>query len=279
MPLRDDLAKPINGARPATAAARIRSVLRAQIVGMELTPGESIAEKELCEQFAVSRTPVREALLSLADEHLIEIRPQIGTFVARISLPAIRDAMVIRRALERVSAREAAARASRPDVKKLRDILEEQRRHTGRDGFFRFHAADEALHQAIADIAGHPNIWRVIRQEKAQVDRGRLLVLPQLRRRKLVVEQHQRIVDAIAARDPDSAEAAMEAHLKDVLPSFARIQLDYPDYFEDSEDDGEAAPPRPLGTRARLRSGSPRRLPRQAPEGGKVSRRTARGGK
>jgi DNA-binding GntR family transcriptional regulator len=275
--LQEDLIKPISSARPATAAARIRSVLRAEIVGMKLTPGEPIAEKELCEQFAVSRTPVREALLSLADEHLIEIRPQIGTFVARISLPAIRDAMVIRRALERVSAREAAARATVEDVRRLSGLLKEQERHTGRDGFFRFHAADEALHQAIADIAGHPNIWRVIRQEKAQVDRGRLLMMPQLRRRKLVVEQHCRIIEAIAAGNPDAAEAAMDDHLKDVLPSFARIQIDYPDYFEDDEEN----PPTGSAPRRRRRpkAGSRKASSKRTSQGAKDSRRSAGGGK
>lgn len=271
-----DLPVPIDGVRSATAAVRIRSALRTQIVGMELAPGEPISEKALCEQFAVSRTPVREALLSLADEHLIEIRPQIGTFVARISLPAIRDAMVIRRALERVSAREAAARAGAADAKQLFAILDEQERHTGRNGFFRFHAADEALHQAIAEIAGHPNIWRVIRQEKAQVDRGRLLVLPQLRRRKLVVEQHRLIVDAIAAHDPDAAEAAMEAHLKDVLPSFARIRIEYPDYFDDAEEGAPAAPSR---SRVRSRGAAPGKRRAQGATEGRESRRTARAGK
>jgi DNA-binding GntR family transcriptional regulator len=273
--LQDDLVQPITSARPATAAARIRSALRAEIVGMKMTPGEPIVEKELCDQFAVSRTPVREALLSLADEHLVEIRPQIGTFVARINLPAIRDAMVIRRALERVSVREAAARATPADARRLGGILTEQERHTGRDGFFRFHAADEALHQAIADIAGHPNIWRVIRQEKAQVDRGRLLMMPQLRRRKLVVEQHRRIIDAIAAGDPDTAEAAMDEHLKDVLPSFARIQIDYPDYFEDDEENQPAGSP----PRRRMRSKSGGRTSKRASPGARNSRRAAEGGK
>lgn len=276
MSLQEDLVKPVGGARPATAAARIRSALRAEIVGMKLTPGEPIIEKELCQQFAVSRTPVREALLSLANEHLVEIRPQIGTFVARISLPAIRDAMVIRRALERVSAREAAARATAGDVRRLSVILEEQERHTGRDGFFRFHAADEALHQAIADIAGHPNIWRVIRQEKAQVDRGRLLMMPQLRRRKIVVEQHRRIIDAIAAGEPDAAETAMDEHLKDVLPSFARIQIDYPDYFEDEENAPAENPPR---RRLRSKGGSRKASSKRASLAGRDSRRSAGGGK
>jgi DNA-binding GntR family transcriptional regulator len=230
--------------RGLTASARIQSALRDQIVTMRLKPGTVLAEKELSLAFGVSRTPLREALLRLAEERLVDIFPQMGTFVSRISLPAVRDAMVIRQALERVTAREAAQRAKPADVTRLRRIIADQVRFTGRKYFAHFHEADEALHQAIADIAVHPNIWRVIKREKAQVDRGRLLMLPQLRRRPIVIDQHLAIVEAIAAGDADAAEAAMENHLKDVLPSFVEIQREFPDYFEDDRSEPLPRPKR-----------------------------------
>lgn len=235
------------GVRGLTASARIQAALRDQIVSMQLKPGTMLSEKELSLAFGVSRTPLREALLRLAEERLIDIFPQMGTFVSRISLPAVRDAMVIRQALERVTAREAAIRADAEDVALLRRSISDQMRFSGRKYFADFHEADEAMHQAIAAIAGYPNIWRVIKREKAQVDRGRLLMLPQLRRRPIVIAQHVDIVDAIAAGDADAAEAAMDAHLKDVLPSFVEIQKEFPDYF----DDGGSGPlPRPRRRRS-----------------------------
>ena len=98
-------------ARPATAASRIFVALRDRIATLELPPGASLSEKECAIAFGVSRTPVREALLRLAEDQLVDIYPQSGTYVSRISAGAARDAMAIRGALERFAVREAAKRA------------------------------------------------------------------------------------------------------------------------------------------------------------------------
>ena len=94
--------------RVATTAARVYERLLADIVTMRLAPGATLNEKQLCQDFGVSRTPVREALLRLAEENLVDIYPQIGTLVTRIQAPAVRDAMAMREALERETARQAA---------------------------------------------------------------------------------------------------------------------------------------------------------------------------
>lgn len=218
--------------RPLTAAARIRAVLRNDLVTMRLKPGTALNEKELCQAFGVSRTPVREALLRLAEEGLVDIHPQSGTFVSRIAASAVRDAMVIRQALERVCARQAALVADKADLAALRRLIVKQKEAAVGGALDDFHAADEALHQTLADIAGHPNIWRVVKREKAQVDRFRLLTLPLPKRAAQVVTEHQRIVDAVAKRDPAAAEAAMQAHLEAVLPVFDEVRKAHPDFFE-----------------------------------------------
>ena len=66
---------------------------------MRLPPGETISEKELCTTYGVSRTPVREAIQRLADEKLVDIVPQTGTFVGRIPYEDLPEAIVIRKAL------------------------------------------------------------------------------------------------------------------------------------------------------------------------------------
>jgi len=124
----------------------------------------------------------------------------------------------------------------------LRAILDRQRASDAAGDLAAFHAADEELHQAIATIAGHPNLWRVVKQEKAQVDRCRMLTLPMPGRPAHVVAQHAAVVDALAARDPDAAEAAMSAHLADVLPSIDKVRAAHPDYFDTG---GASAAPRP----------------------------------
>jgi DNA-binding GntR family transcriptional regulator len=220
-----------------TASARIHEALRERIVSLELPPGSVLPEKEFAESFGVSRTPVREALLKLAEEQLVDIYPQIGTFVAPIRLSVVLDAMVIRDALERFAVRAAAARVVETEIVALNANLARQRSAAAQGDIAAFHSADEAMHKLIANIAGHPNIWRVVKREKANVDRMRLLSLHLAGRFETVIAEHARIVKALREHRPDAAEAAMQAHLGRVAPSLEASREMYPGYFED-----EAAP-------------------------------------
>lgn len=228
--------------RQTTASAYIYEALRDRIVSLALLPGSALQEKDFAEEFGVSRTPAREALLRLAEEQLVDIYPQSSTLVAPIRISFVQDAMVIRDALERFSANTAAQRIDAAQIATLDAIIIKQQMaaHTG--DIAAFHAADEAMHQTIAIISGHPNIWRVVKREKANVDRMRLLSLRFEGRFEFVIAQHHLIIEALRARRPDAAEAAMHAHLGFVLPSLEIMQARYPDYFEN-----EAAP------RARIR--------------------------
>jgi DNA-binding GntR family transcriptional regulator len=218
--------------RPATAASRIFEALRERIASLELPPGAPLSEKDCAQAFGVSRTPVREALLRLAEDQLVDIYPQSGTFVSRVSASAARDAMAIRGALERFAVREAAKRAGAADISALDRLLRDQRNGAAANEIAAFHEADEAMHRTISVIAGHPNIWRVVKREKTHVDRVRLLSLQVRGRFRIVIAEHAKIVEGIRARDPDAAEAAMEAHLGQVLPSLDSTREKYPDYFE-----------------------------------------------
>ena len=192
--------------------------LREQIVELTLQPGEPLNEKEIAEHYGVSRTPVREATARLADEGLIEVFPQSGTFVAEIPFDKLPEAMVIRKALEQCSVRYAAQRATRSDTYSLAAILERQREaHAARDQAA-FHAADERFHSEIARISGHPGIWKLVMQVKTQVDRYRRTTLSSSDRMLSVIADHEVILEGIAAGDPDRAVAAITAHLDAVLP-------------------------------------------------------------
>lgn len=224
--------------RAVPASARIHSALRDDIITMVLAPGAPLQEKQIALGYGVSRTPVREAMLKLADERLVDIFPQYGTFVSRISVEAVRDAMVIRSALERAGVRaaaEAIAAAAQGDRRRLMEpiqsCLQRQRAAHKAAALADFHAADEDFHQAIAALAGHPNLWRVIRQEKAHMDRCRLLGLPSAQRRASTIAEHVTIAEAIGAGDANAAEAAMAAHLGRLVPSLDDLAAAHPGYF------------------------------------------------
>ncbi|WP_109117520.1 GntR family transcriptional regulator [Azospirillum sp. TSO22-1] len=199
--------------RATSVAAGIYRDLRTDIVTLRRKPGDPISEKQISEAYGVSRTPVREAVLKLADEGLVEIFPQSGTFVARIPVAALPEATVIRKALEDATVRLAAERATRSQIAQLRANLERQREQDAADDADGFHESDELFHALIAEIAGYPGFWTLTQQVKVQVDRCRRLTLPAPGRIGKVIAEHQEIADAIADHDPDRAVAHLNSHL------------------------------------------------------------------
>jgi GntR family transcriptional regulator, rspAB operon transcriptional repressor len=218
--------------RDRTAAALVHRALRDDIIAMRIAPGEPINEKSLALRHGVSRTPVREALLRLAGERLVEIFPQSGTFVAPIPLAMLPEAILVRKALESVTVRAATEQADAASIAALKSLIDGQRELERRGDRDRFHAADDAFHAVIADVAGHPGIWQLIEQVKVQVDRFRRLTLPVPGRMGRVVEEHAAVVAAMAAGSADQAVAAMDAHLDGLSASIADVHDINPNYFE-----------------------------------------------
>src|ERR1700733_12735972 len=207
------------GGRPraATASAKIYSDLRVELVSLQRRPGEAVSEAEIALSYGVSRTPVREAILKLSDEGLLEIFPQSGIIVSRIPMAALPEAIIIRKALEETTARLRAGPATTSQILVLRAILERQREAEAARDSDAFHQADEVFHATIAEIAGHPGIWKLIQQVKVHVDRYRRLTLPQTGRIAQVIAEHEVILAAIEAHDPAAAGIAMEFHLERLL--------------------------------------------------------------
>lgn len=193
-------------------------------MSLRLKPGDPISEKEVAARYGVSRTPVREAIQRLADERLVEIFPQSGTFVARIPYDDLPEAMVIRKALETASVRLATEKATRSQLLALATIVEQQREAAEANDRGAFHRADEAFHAKIAEISGFPGIWRQVLQVKVQVDRYRRLTLSQEGRMAQVIADHERILAGITAGKPADAEAGMALHLDAVLPDTVEDQ-------------------------------------------------------
>jgi DNA-binding GntR family transcriptional regulator len=217
--------------RGQSTAEIIHRVLRDDILSLKLKPGEALSEKRLGEQFGVSRTPVREAVLRLSDEKLVDVFPQSGTYVSRIPLQAVKEANIIRKALEEAAIRHAASVATPEGLAIVREALALQRRHMRAQDAAGFHAADEAFHAAIADVAGLPGLWAVVRQAKMQVDRCRMMTLPEPGRMGKVIAEHEAIFDALAARDAAKAATCLDAHLSRVLIDADALSQLHPDYF------------------------------------------------
>lgn len=217
--------------RRVTAGSAIYERLHLAITSLQMPPGMPLQEKKIAEEFGVSRTPVREALLRLAEAGLVDIFPQSGTFVSLVPVAAIPEAVVIRKSLEGTTVESATAIATAADIAKLDAIIARQRVHAAHNETSLFHEQDEAFHETIAGIAGYPGIWTILKTVKIQIDRARRLTLPGLGRMENVIEEHVTIRNAIAVHDVEGARAAMMHHLSAVIPDVAELRIMHPNYF------------------------------------------------
>lgn len=217
--------------RSGTHSEIIRQRLRRDIVSMKLLPGTPILEKEIAREHGVSRTPVREAVLRLAEERLVEVVQKSGTYVARIPLSALPEGLVVRRALEGVTVRSATRFASASQLTGLRAIIQRQEETAAAGDREAFHAADEDFHAAIAAAGRYGGIWDLVQQVKVHVDRYRQLTLPQEGRMQRVIAEHGAILAAIEAGEPERAVARMEDHLNKLRAEIAEFRDMRPDYF------------------------------------------------
>ncbi|MFN3854230.1 MAG: GntR family transcriptional regulator [Phreatobacter sp.] len=219
--------------RSRTAAAAIHARMREEILSLRRAPGSQISEKDIAAAHGVSRTPVREALLRLADEGLVDIASKSGTYVSRIPIGALGEAIAIRKVLEQFVVRAAAGHASRSQVMEMRAIVARTQEAAEAGDQDLFHRADEAFHEALAVAGRHPSVWALVRQVKLQVDRFRRLTLPLEGRMMLAVVEHAAIIDAIEARDADAAAQRLGAHIDRLRLNLDDLHLFDPDFFVD----------------------------------------------
>jgi DNA-binding GntR family transcriptional regulator len=211
----------------ASVGAQVYRILREQIIQAELQPGERLSESDVARTLSVSRQPVREAFIKLSEEGLVQVLPQRGTFITRISVASVMDVRFVREAIEADIVRLVAEKHAPENIEELRRQIAEQKTvaHDDRTAFLRL---DERFHYTLASAAGKAFAWNVIENVKAQMDRVRFLSVDDMQIDRLI-EQHERIVDGIAAADMTAAEEALRLHLREilnVLPDIARARAE-----------------------------------------------------
>lgn len=180
-----------------------------------LPPGTRLAETELCEIYRVSRTVVRAGLQALAHSHLVTIRPNRG---ARVAQPTPADAQEVfeaRELIEPRTAREAARRAKPADIALLRLHSKEEHQALEAREYGRSLRLSGVFHVEIARISGQKTLLGFVDQ---LVARSALIIALYWKRERVRCDSHShtRLIDAIAAGDPDEAETLMRTHLLDI---------------------------------------------------------------
>ncbi|HWH92807.1 MAG TPA: GntR family transcriptional regulator [Baekduia sp.] len=216
-----------------SAREQAYAALRAAIVGAELEPGRRLSENQLADLIGVSRTPVRDALARLRDERLVAIVPQLGTFVTLIDPDAVADAHFVREALEVGAVRIAALRADVVALRAMDDNLAAQERAVAADDAEGFARLDDDLHRILCDLSGREVAWRLSERTRGQLDRVRLLSLPEAGYRDQMLAEHRAVVAAVADHDAPRAERELRHHLRMVLSQLPAIREAHPEYFQE----------------------------------------------
>lgn len=201
--------------RPATEtqAEKLRRTIEEMIVGGELQPGERVDEAHLAGRFKVSRTPVREALKTLAATGLLEVRPRQGAVVARISIPVLLEMFQLMGALEGLCARLAARRATLPQKAALRKVHERLKQSLAEGDPEHFYAINSEFHDLIYDAAHTHFLADQTRALRRRVSVYRQRVTHQPGRMAATIGEHERIIEAIERADGEAAFEAANEHV------------------------------------------------------------------
>ncbi len=193
---------------------QIYAILRSLILTGKLQPGEAVDEKAIAAKLGVSRTPVHEAVMRLSHEGLVDVRAQSRTLVSKIYRNQIREAFLIRCALETECVAEAASRMTPVSRNRLEDLFMLHQAAIERRSFVEAIGLDDAFHHAISEIAELPSLWHAIEVSKAPLDRCRYLTMPLPGKAAATLEQHRAVIDALTRQGRSAARRAMKSHLE-----------------------------------------------------------------
>src|SRR5579872_235534 len=199
--------------RETSKAERVYEHLRRGIRELVLPPGAPLRKEEIALELAVSRAPVSEAIARLAEEGLVEVFPQHGSFVAPIRAADVRESLFIRTALETEAMRRLAPIADAALLGRLDDNLARQADALESSDLARFYDLDEGLHALLFVAVESPRALRLLEAARAPLDRMRRLALPEPARPEATLAEHRRLVEAVRSGDPEFAGAAMRVHL------------------------------------------------------------------
>lgn len=220
----------------------IEADLRRRICMLELPPGAALSRSQLMGDYGVSSTPLRDALLQLQAEGLVEIHPQSRTMVSLIDLDHARQIHVMRNACEQEAAAVAARLHDPPLPCELSQIIELQVEAARNGDLAAFTRLDHAFHDTIFRHAQLEKVRRVLRRESGHIDRLRALHLMQPEKTVQIVADHTAVHDAIAAGDEAAARTAMRHHLSQSILISEKLREARPEYFNHSVQPSDRRP-------------------------------------
>ncbi len=188
--------------------------LRDLIVEGALEPGARVPERELCARFAVSRTPLREALKVLASEGLLELLPHRGAQVTRLTAADLDELFPVMGALEALAGELACAQITEAELAEIRALHYQMALHATRGELAEYFRLNQRIHEAIMEAAHNPTLARLYRGLAGRVRRARYLANMSKPRWDQAVGEHEAILEALEKRDGAALGRVLKAHLR-----------------------------------------------------------------
>ena len=210
--------------KTVSLADQVFERLEADILGGKYQRGETITELRLCAELGVSRTPVREALRRLSQEHLIEETPK-GTMVLGITRKDVEDMCAIRIRIEGLAVRGFIEQMDEADLQALRDAIDFQEFYLTKSDADRLRIMDGRFHETIYNRCGSTILRDTLSPLHKKVQKFRRQSMQERDRAVKSVNEHKAIYEAIAARDCPKAEALMAKHVENALKNIIDKEL------------------------------------------------------
>lgn len=188
--------------------------LRDAIINQILKPGERLMENELAEEMGVSRTPVREAIRKLESEGYVVMLPRKGAYVAGLSIRDINNLFEIRSTLETLAGELAASRATQEEIEEMERNLVMEACHYESSDVLNTIEVDTRFHELIYKASKNNRLQNMLRDLRDQVQRFRTTTLAVPGRMKFALDEHRRIVEALAARNVQETKTAIREHIE-----------------------------------------------------------------
>lgn len=210
------------------------NILKRNIFELNLKPGSELSEKDIGESLGMSRTPIREALILLKHDQLIESIPQKGTFVTKISTQKVLEAKVLRVALETAAFQRAIENIDEHFIEDLKLNIKMQRLYCeGNRNYLEFHKLDNNFHKMIFEKAKTPGLWELALNGTGHYQRVRVLNAKNKVSDLSVVLEHERIVEALEKKDIETLRELLEHHLGRTILKLKKLEAENPEYFEE----------------------------------------------
>lgn len=216
----------------STASDEIYNLLRDEILSLNFLPGKELKINTLCEQLQISRSPVRDALMKLSQDKLVDIFPQRGTRVSLIDLQLVEEEKFLRSSLEEKALLEAINIINENDILKYKNAILNQETLKKSSNLYEFFNSDISFHKITFDLINKKECWKIINKRCVNYDRLRFLSFKNNLDKDILIKQHYDIIEALISNDKFRVESVIQKHLSKINEEIETLKKDYSNYFK-----------------------------------------------